>query len=284
MTPSRTLNRKGFIEFVRFEEQPAVRLPHLALFLFVLRFALVGLGATETVGDLPWTYTVSNGVATVGGGVPNLPAVPSGASGALVVPSTLGGRPVRRIGDYAFSSLGTNLTAITLPKGVTDIGEEAFAGCRGLTEVVVPPGVTNLAFGAFRDCSSLTKVTLPRKLVRLGGFAFQGCTALKSLMIPSGVNRIGWAAFFGCSNLKTITFNGNAPSTVGDGIYLETPRTLTTCVKTNSTGWANADAAELPSRWPVGDSDARAIRYRKPKQPSSKVAAKTGRPQADTKK
>ncbi len=83
---------------------------------------------TETVDDKNFTYIVENGQATV------VSYTPSGEiSSTLSIPSTsLGGYPVVRIGEGAFSGL-KNIKKIVLPDSVTDIGKEAFKDCSDLT-------------------------------------------------------------------------------------------------------------------------------------------------------
>eukprot|EP00520_Triparma_pacifica_P019349 CAMPEP_0118642926 /NCGR_PEP_ID=MMETSP0785-20121206/6098_1 /TAXON_ID=91992 /ORGANISM="Bolidomonas pacifica, Strain CCMP 1866" /LENGTH=140 /DNA_ID=CAMNT_0006534515 /DNA_START=993 /DNA_END=1411 /DNA_ORIENTATION=+ len=51
--------------------------------------------------------------------------------------------------------------SITLPKGVTEIGNKAFRGCSYLTSVAIPDTVTTIGNGAFAGCSSLRSITIP---------------------------------------------------------------------------------------------------------------------------
>lgn len=81
---------------------------------------------TETVDDKNFTYAVENGQATVAS------CTPSGEiSPKLIIPSTLGGYPVVRIGEGAFYEL-KNIKEIVLPDSVTSIGIRAFSDCTSL--------------------------------------------------------------------------------------------------------------------------------------------------------
>ena len=80
---------------------------------------LSALADTETVDGIEWTYTVSDGEASVGSyyyrnGYRNYnKAIATSTSGAITIPATLGGYPVTRIGQYAFD--GCLLRKIYLP-------------------------------------------------------------------------------------------------------------------------------------------------------------------------
>ncbi|MCI9502433.1 MAG: leucine-rich repeat protein, partial [Hungatella sp.] len=50
------------------------------------------------------------------------------------------------------------LTSVTLPEGLTSIGNNAFAGCSGLTSVTLPEGLTSIGYSVFYGCSGLTDV------------------------------------------------------------------------------------------------------------------------------
>ena len=101
----------------------------------------------ETDGD--YNYRVYNGEATIWHYL--------GSGGDVVLPATLGGYPVTKIGDRAFSNC-ENLTSFTIPDSVTSIGNYAFEKCTGLTSVSIPDGVTSIGYYAFNPCANLSTV------------------------------------------------------------------------------------------------------------------------------
>jgi hypothetical protein len=160
------------------------------------------------------------------------------ATGALDIPATIEGVPVKLIGESAFRRCG-KLTRVTIPDSVTGIGNEAFRNCTSLTSITIPDGVTSIgvyAFGycssltsitignsvtsivgyAFRSCSSLTSITIPESVTSIGASAFRSCSSLTSITIPDGVTSIGDRAFYSCSSLTSITFLGTAPTVGAD--------------------------------------------------------------------
>ena len=111
---------------------------------------------------------------------------------------------ITEIGDEAFEYC-SGLTSLTLPDGITEIGSSAFFGCSGLTSITIPNGVTQIDKNAFRDCTGLTSLTLPANIKRIGESAFYGCSGLTSLNLPAGITSIGDDAFYGCSGLTSLT-------------------------------------------------------------------------------
>ena len=96
------------------------------------------------------------------------------------------------------------LETVTLPEGITSIGNYAFQGCRTLKSVNIPEGVTSIGSNAFYYCSALKSIELPESLTSLGTYAFYYCSALESVNIPAGLKRIGDYTFYYSSALKAI--------------------------------------------------------------------------------
>ena len=157
-----------------------------------------------------WNYAVNDGnEATITGY--------SGPGGAVVIPSSVNGYPVRSVEPYAFYGR-TGLTSVTIPSSVTTIGYAAFMGCTSLTSVTIGSGVTNIGDYAFYQCSSLTGVTIPSSVTIIGKWTFGNCTSLTSVTIGNGVTSIGDYAFYQCSSLTGVIIPGNV-TTIGSWTF-----------------------------------------------------------------
>lgn len=115
---------------------------------------------------------------------------------------------------------------VTIPQGVTEIGDNVFQFCKTLSGVVIPAGVTKIGSEAFYCCGNLTTVTLGNDLRIIGGGAFSNCENIERVTIPEGVTTIGEQAFRYCSKLKAITIPGSV-TVLGDSSF-ESCRNLTT--------------------------------------------------------
>lgn len=126
----------------------------------------------------------------------------------------------------------TTLTGVTIPGGVTVIGDEAFCGCCLLTRVIVPARVTNISSNMFQSCSNLTSVTI---------------SARKVSVIESG-------AFSSCTSLSSVYFLGDYPSSVWSDIFTDTTN-ATVFYQPQKIGWSSTLAgrptAQLPFKYLV---------------------------------
>ena len=198
---------------------------------------------TATVDGYTYTYSVTDGKATIGAGNAWTRAISPSPTGHVTVPSSLGGFPVVGIGDYAFYgfySASYKLESVTIPNGVTRIGKRAFSGCPNLTDVTIPASMAVVDNGAFSGCSNLkgvhisnlvnwcqitfvyssnplrqahelylngervTRLAIPESVTAIGDDAFAGCSGLTEVAFPNSVTNIGNSSFMDCSGLMEL--------------------------------------------------------------------------------
>ena len=220
--------------------------------------------ASETSGscgaDLAWSYDSSTGALTVTG------------SGSMT--------------DFSYSDTrwgGNDIKSVSLPDGLTSIGEVAFYGCTSLSSVTIPDSVTSIGYYAFYGCTSLSSVTIPDSVTYIGNHAFRGCTSLTAInvaegntayvsengvlfnksktsliqypagktdsayTIPDSVTSIGYYAFLSADSLKSIEVSGNNPnfSSRSGCLYDKTGMTLRVCPAGLGTFTVGKDVASV---------------------------------------
>ena len=140
-----------------------------------------------------------------------------------VIPATVDGKKVSKIGKYAFRDCDKP-TSIIIPDGVISIDDSAFSGCYSLVSITLPDSVTSIGDSAFEDCSSLESIELSANLTKIGKSAFEGCKKLTGIVITDKVSVIGERAFYDCTSIKNVTIPIGIIS-IGDdafGYYDET--------------------------------------------------------------
>lgn len=137
---------------------------------------------------------------------------------------------VTSIGDYAFYFC-ENLETVFISETVTSIGEKAFYGCKNLTVINIPSSITEIKDYAFYGCSALSEIVLPEKLTSIGDYAFYNCYNLSDINIPATVNNIGAFAF---TNTGWFHYNTDKELIVGDGVLLKSNSTDLDVVLSNN--------------------------------------------------
>ena len=117
-----------------------------------------------------------------------------------------------KMGTGYYKMEETNIENITLPEGITSIGQWAFYKCVNLKSVTIPDSVTSISSWAFYNCSSLESLTIPDSVKVIGNETFYNCKSLTSIRIPDGVTIIGNYTFSGCTNLTSITIPSSVTS------------------------------------------------------------------------
>ncbi len=103
---------------------------------FAVAFGAWAATWTDPDTGYMWTYQINGDTAEVYKNSYSAAISPK-PTGAVTIPSTLGGKPVTSIGNSAFYGC-SGLTSVTIPDSVTNIGDRAFWGCSGLTSVTMP--------------------------------------------------------------------------------------------------------------------------------------------------
>lgn len=143
---------------------------------------------------------------------------------------------IESIANSAFS--GSKITSVTIPKSVTSIGENVFAGCSYLASVKWNiktyadfslggspfDGLQSISSFEFGDevekipshickgLTGLTTVTLRGAVKTIGSYAFFDCGALTAVTLPNSVKTIGAAAFSGCSAIESVVIPNSVTS------------------------------------------------------------------------
>ena len=127
---------------------------------------------------------------------------------------------VKKIGTCAFQNQNSfgqpspmNITSVTIPNTVTEIGSWVFSNCP-LTTVSLSENLTKIGDHSFYG-TSLTSVVLPSGITEIGVSAFAECADLHAVMID-GPAVIQTNAFSNCTALYSLGLNSNCTLSDGD--------------------------------------------------------------------
>ena len=118
-----------------------------------------------------WYYDVIgsgiNRFVSLKSGGPGDCAVYPAPAGALTIPYSLAGFPVKYVNGFQNC---TGLTAVDIPHSVVTIWSNAFRGCSNLGKVTIGDGIdewTDINNNAFANCPKLSLVTVPDALYQI---------------------------------------------------------------------------------------------------------------------
>lgn len=144
-----------------------------------------------------------------------------GLSADVVIPSTINGEAVTKIGSNAFYWSKETLHSVVVPEGVISIEDSVFYGCKNLVSVDLPESLLFIGSHAFDQCTNLTNVQLPSQLQVLKNSAFRN-TGITSVTIPTGITNVLQYCFYGCQNLTQVNLHENV-TTIGSRAFSNTP-------------------------------------------------------------
>ena len=105
---------------------------------------------TRTVSG-QWTYTVSNGAATL--------TAYSGTATSVSIPNYIDGYKVTGLGNGLFQG-NESITKVSFPDTLQSIGSSAFRNCTALTSITLPVNLTSIGTDAFINCTALSSITV----------------------------------------------------------------------------------------------------------------------------
>ncbi len=173
-----------------------------------------------------------------------------GPGGAVYVPETINGVPVKIVNNTAFG-WQKGITEITFSNQTIVLQESAFYNCTGLVKVNLGDMINTIYRRPFLNCQSLkeinagrnnsafvtldgvlysrdmkrlvwypqakdaTEYTIPEGVEEINEFAFSGAKNLVKVTLPSSLKKIGSSAFMWCENLSEIKFGENIETIEG---------------------------------------------------------------------
>lgn len=209
---------------------------------------------TPTYTDGDWGYDLT----TIDGVQKAAIVSYSGAGGDIVVPATVGGYDVYRLGkskpqitsnvtynvfDNATLPSGSSLTlssgivqigraacyecsnftgGLYLPDTINEIGINSFFSA-GFTGSLVIPSGTQIYSNAFNGCSGFTSLKFSGSLVldtAYGQNVFKDCTGFTGeLVLPSDISNIPYRLFYGCSGFTGTLVIPSSAEFIGDEAF-----------------------------------------------------------------
>lgn len=127
--------------------------------------------------------------------------------------------PVTEIKAGAFNGKTQIFGPLTIPEGITKIGENAFKGTQIYGEVVIPSTVTSIGYSAFENCKGITSVVLPDEITTLESYTFKSCTALRTINIDK-IETFNTECFYNCHALYEIKLTDSVKS-IGDRAFYQ---------------------------------------------------------------
>lgn len=121
----------------------------------------------------------------------------------ILIPSEIGGKPVRLISATAFAGW-QNTKGFVISEGVESIEDFAFRDCTSITEFQIPASVTNVGESIVAGCSALRDLRINAALPTFGHMAFSH-SGVTNVVLASGITNIDSYVFADSPNLASVT-------------------------------------------------------------------------------
>ncbi|MDY3938618.1 MAG: leucine-rich repeat domain-containing protein, partial [Oscillospiraceae bacterium] len=197
----------------------------------------------------------------------------------LVIPSSIDGHKITRIGGYTFCSLSA-LHSVTVSEGIKEIGSHAFSECPELKSVTFPNSIESINSNAFDECPALEEINLPEKEIEIEHDAFDGTAYYNNpknwdngilyvgkihfikadpdkvsgdVTLRAGVYRIPNEEFKNCANLTGITIPDSVKRIGGEAFMdcaslkkVKLSKNLTKLFDSTFSGCSSLESIEIP--------------------------------------
>lgn len=117
---------------------------------------------------------------------------------------------------------------------------------RDITEVTIPEGITSIGDNVFRGCKTLSKVNNLDDITSIGESAFDGCTELKEINLPEGLNSVGMYVIRNSGVTRLVV--PSTVTTIENSVFRGIPKLVEVVVKKGVKGfsvYAFAENAQL---------------------------------------
>ena len=117
-----------------------------------------------------------------------------GYEAKVVIPETIDGHPITKIGDGAFRAI-RHIVEVTMADTIEIIGEEAFRECSSLEKIHLSNGIGKLDPTVFQECTALVDVNIPDDVIEIKKGTFEN-SPLKTLHLGKNLLDINTKPFY----------------------------------------------------------------------------------------
>ncbi|MBR1555958.1 MAG: glycoside hydrolase family 9 protein [Oscillospiraceae bacterium] len=190
--------------------------------------------------SLAWTISylceqnggIQTGQASGGIQIPELPRPEDVETPEFIITVPDG---ITGIGEQIFGKYNSYVNEVILPDGVKKIGVQAFSGCKNLERLNIPTSVESVGEKAFAETPWLAEVQADSPLLIINGLLIDGNAAKGDVIIPEGVTSILGNAFYMNTEITSVSIPEgvqNIGANAFDGCEALTDLTLPESLKT----------------------------------------------------